>query len=678
MLATPRSRYRSWIHWSGLQWFTLLSAALFFGPAYSQAQVIPQAITAVAVYATVETTPVLSDLDSADDIAIWIHPTNPSLSTVIGTDKRANLEVYDLSGAVLQRVPIKTNNVDIRYNFPLGGQRIALVTGVDRTNNKIFTFKVNPSTRLLEDVSTPQPRLRLLGGSAMYVSPVTGKYYVFMNFEQVLKQYELSDDGNGRVAVTIVREVPFSDSLDLSEGVVADDVYGKVYISEESAAIWKLGAEPSDGPQKTLVDKPLAQGGHFEPDIEGLTLYYKSNGSGYLIGSSQGDSTYVVYTREGNNSYVGTFNIADGAIDETSGTDGIDVTNFPLGPSFPHGVFIAQDGHNKDGNVVKHQNFKLVPFESIAGGLNLTMDTTWDPRKVGAGPLTNTPTPTPTPTKTPLVTNTPTKTPTNTPSPTPTNTPVAGDVIFADGFESGNLSAWSASRTDGSDLSVTAAAALVGNRGMQAQLNDNTVIYVTDDRPTAEPRYRARFYFDPNSIAMVSGDNHYLLYGYSGTSPAVLRVQFRLSNTLYQIRVAALGDNTTWTNSSWFTITDMPHTIELDWKAATAAGANNGALTFWIDGVQKASRTDIDNDTRRIDRVRFGAVGGIDTGTRGVTYFDAFESRRQSYIGLAAGGVVTAADANEPLSPESQIWTDEEDVPEESAEPHLFLPSIHQ
>jgi hypothetical protein len=43
--------------------------------------------------------------------------------------------------------------------------------------------------------------------------------------------------------------------------------------------------------------------------------------------------------------------------------------------------------------------------------------------------------------------------------------------------------------------------------------------------------------------------------------------------------------------------------LELDWKAASAAGANNGGLTFWVDGVQQAVFTTINNDTRRVDRV---------------------------------------------------------------------------
>ncbi|NJN93665.1 MAG: hypothetical protein HC875_06035, partial [Anaerolineales bacterium] len=78
---------------------------------------------------------------------------------------------------------------------------------------------------------------------------------------------------------------------------------------------------------------------------------------------------------------------------------------------------------------------------------------------------TNTPVP-------PTATNTPTVTPTFTP------TPIAG-LIFADGFELGNLTAWSASTTDSGDLSVAPAAALVGTNGLRAVLDDNNSIYVT-------------------------------------------------------------------------------------------------------------------------------------------------------------------------------------------------------
>jgi len=113
----------------------------------------------------------------------------------------------------------------------------------------------------------------------------------------------------------------------------------------------------------------------------------------------------------------------------------------------------------------------------------------------------------------------------------------------------------------------------------------------------------------------------------------VLRMELRFSSGAYQLRAALLNDSASWTNTNWFTIGDGPHFVEVDWKASAAPGANNGNLTFWIDGAQKANLIGVDNDTRRIDRIRLGPVAGVDTRTRGTYYFDAFESRRQTYIG---------------------------------------------
>lgn len=250
-----------------------------------------------------------------------------------------------------------------------------------------------------------------------------------------------------------------------------------------------------------------------------------------------------------------------------------------------------------------------------------------------------TPTPTDTPTSTPTSTptDTPTSTPTSTSTPTPTDTPTATptpvlDLIFADSFESGDLSAWSAAATDAGDLSVSAAAALAGSFGMQAVIDNNTAIYVADTTSNMEPRYRARFHFDPNSIGMANGDWHDLLRGFAGGSP-VVRVQFGFLADEYVIRAGLLNDGITWTNSPWFSLSDTAHTIEFDWRASTSPGASDGGLTLWIDSAQQANFTGVDNDTRRIDSARLGAVSGIDTGTRGTYYFDAFESRQQTYIG---------------------------------------------
>jgi hypothetical protein len=163
-------------------------------------------------------------------------------------------------------------------------------------------------------------------------------------------------------------------------------------------------------------------------------------------------------------------------------------------------------------------------------------------------------------------------------------------------------------------------------------INDNNSIYMTDNTPNAEPRYRTRFYFDLNSIVMADRDAHYLLYGFTGATP-VLRLELRSSKGNYQLRAAARNDSNGWANGPWTNIGDAPHLIELDWRAASIAGASDGGLTFWIDGVQVANLSSIANGTRRIDSVQIGAVAEIDAGTRGTYYFDAFESRRVSYIG---------------------------------------------
>jgi hypothetical protein len=140
---------------------------------------------------------------------------------------------------------------------------------------------------------------------------------------------------------------------------------------------------------------------------------------------------------------------------------------------------------------------------------------------------------------------------------------------------------------------------------------------------------------------MGNGNAHYLFYGYSGTTTVVLRVELRFSSGAYQLRAALVNDGTTWSTTNWFTIADGPQAVELDWRAASAAGANNGGLTFWLNGVQQADLTGVDNDTRRIDRVRLGPVAGLDTGTRGTYFLDAFVSRRQTYIGLEPGAPAT-------------------------------------
>lgn len=328
------------------------------------------------ITAQAETTPVTTAGDAADDMAIWIHPTDPSKSIIIGNDKKGKLEVYDINtGARIQQLSLDVANTDVRYNFLLGGQKVDIVLGFSASKGGLIAMKVNPATRMLEDVTGTGAKLAS-GGSCIYYNEKTNKQYIFVNDNGTLSQYELFDNGGKVAAKTPARTITFGSGP--SEACVADDILGHVYVSDEYVGIWKLAADPAGGTTKTLIAKEGA-GGNLTRDVEGQAIYYKSDGTGYLFVSNQGMNAYNIYRREGNNAFIGTFKIEDGTIDGTSGTDGIDITNFPIGSNYPKGLFIAQDGQNVGGN----QNFKMVRLEPIFAKFGLTFDTAWDPRAVG-------------------------------------------------------------------------------------------------------------------------------------------------------------------------------------------------------------------------------------------------------------------------------------------------------
>jgi 3-phytase len=320
-------------------------------------------------YATVETEAfptggTFDGGDVADDSAIWTNPADPAHSAVIADNKdpaTGGIAVFDMAGHLLQFRPDgQIGNVDLRQDVPLGGRRVVLVGANNRTTNTLGFWTLDPATRQLTPVAARDiPRLSPNYGFCMYRSPQSGKVYAFVSQAGggQLEQYELFDNG-ARVDARRVRTLDVGSQ---SEGCVADDDLGQLYVGEEDVGIWKYDAEPSGGSARSQVDR--VGGGQLVADVEGLTLAYGANGTGYLLASSQGDSAIAVYARTGDNPFVKRFSITgNGGIDAVSDTDGIDVTSANTGPGFAHGLLVAHDAANSGAST---SNLKYVPLEQI-------------------------------------------------------------------------------------------------------------------------------------------------------------------------------------------------------------------------------------------------------------------------------------------------------------------------
>jgi myo-inositol-hexaphosphate 3-phosphohydrolase len=306
--------------------------------------------------------------DIADDPAIWVDESNPARSVVIGTNKAnsgGGIAVYDLSGKLLQfRADGKFNNVDLRTGMSLGGRPTVVVTASNRTTNTLAFYRLNTNTRQLEPIGARSISTGFEPyGLCMYKSR-TGAFYAFVTRNGTsgggtTDQYELFDNA-GKVDARKVRSLTVGS---LSEGCVADDDFGHLYISEEAKGIWKYGAEPAAGSARSAIG--TVGDGRLVADIEGLAIAYTPGGGGYVIASSQGDSTFAVYDRR-SGAWMRSFKVdGAGTVDGVTLTDGLDVVTTPLGSAFPNGLLVVHDAVNTGS---ASSNYKLVDLGQVLTG----------------------------------------------------------------------------------------------------------------------------------------------------------------------------------------------------------------------------------------------------------------------------------------------------------------------
>jgi 3-phytase len=322
----------------------------------------PSPLATATVPALAETDPVASVDDAADDPAIWRNPADPAKSLVVGTDKKAGLHVFDLAGKRLSFTPSpRLNNVDLRET-PRG----VLVAASDREdllNARMDLYLLDTATATLRPLGRYPSGPGEAYGMCLWKRQADGALFGFV----VLKDGridQLAIDLSGEVPkVTKMREMKLGTQ---SEGCIADDRTGLLYVAEEDVGLWRFDADPSTPGTATKI--AAADGKEIVMDAEGLAIAPVGADGGWLIVSSQGDDAYAVYALP-EVKYAGRFRIAAaGGVDGAFETDGIDLVTGDFGPNYPQGLFVVQDGDNAP----ETQNFKYASWADIVAALRLT------------------------------------------------------------------------------------------------------------------------------------------------------------------------------------------------------------------------------------------------------------------------------------------------------------------
>ncbi len=328
---------------------------------------LAQSTNTITVKSRVSTSQVISD---ADDAAIWTHPTDPSKSLVLGTDKggpsNGGLVAWNLDGTQKQRLTMnRPNNVDVRYGFKLGGQTVDLAAVSLRDSRQVRILKVDSGSRKLSDVTTLDTTNVLHQmfdspyGLTMYKRPSDGFVFVIVssrhtNFRDKVWQIRLEDDGTGRVKGVLVRA--FGDFKNVVEGMVADDELGFFYASEERVGIHKYNVDPLKGNTRLTF---FATEDSLHGNNEGLALYKCANGTGYILVAHPETRSIKVYRREGEKGAPHQHRLLTRIKDDSSKAgDGLEVSSRAYSPIFPRGVMIW---HDQTG-----RNFRLYAWEDVA------------------------------------------------------------------------------------------------------------------------------------------------------------------------------------------------------------------------------------------------------------------------------------------------------------------------
>jgi myo-inositol-hexaphosphate 3-phosphohydrolase len=298
--------------------------------------------TRILIPSKAETVPVASSGDAADDPTIWVNVLDPAESRIIANDKKGALNMYRLDGSLVTSLYTGTfwGNSDVRGNL----------LAVARSGIKLYAVTAN-SLGAVGSIKTSGE------GLCLYQSPAD--LYVFtITRRGLVRQFQLNASHTGG---TLVRSFSVGSE---AEGCAVDDGAEALYISQEDVALWRYGANPSDGTAREAIDTVVPEG-RITPDAEGVAVTGNRVIVSSQYGTARSKSYFLAYTRD-TNAYVQAFRIGNGpSSDDCDGTDGISAYQGYLGPSFPFGLFVCQDNNNSTPGTSGNQDFKLVPWEAL-------------------------------------------------------------------------------------------------------------------------------------------------------------------------------------------------------------------------------------------------------------------------------------------------------------------------
>lgn len=306
-----------------------------------------------------------------DDPAIWIHPTDPSQSLVLGTDKErpGGVYVYDLQGNELpdrhQLGMDKANNVDIEYGFPLGEELVDIAVVTEMKEDRLRVFRL-PEMTPIDGGGLPVFEGESGGeaepaGVGIYKRPSDDAFFLHVSRDEgpadgYLWTYQLLDAGDGTVELDYVRSFgSFSGDKDI-ETVIVDDELGYLYYSDEFTAIHKYHADP-DHPDADVLLARFALDDDYLEAREGMTLFRRPDGTGYLIVSDQLRNVMKVYRREGEPNDPHAHVLLTSFRTTSIETDGIEASPVDFGGEFADGLFVS---HTDEGH------FQLYRWADIA------------------------------------------------------------------------------------------------------------------------------------------------------------------------------------------------------------------------------------------------------------------------------------------------------------------------